>query len=275
MAGRGAIDLALLLSGVGEAGAAAEGAEALGAVGEGMRGAGVVGEGLEGAAVLGEGLEGAAALGEGAGISELAGLSEAEMGAAMEQATALGEGTMASGGASSEMVELQTQNSRLEQLRDLADSGDVRGVATDPELAQAYEGAQQTMRSPVDKYPNLRNRMNTQIEQAGGVPPEGDWHHWRYQEDFPAEAIDPQNLYPTNRAPSPGSAIEANINPTTGLPYEPHTQLHQVADVPGTPRFQQMADWAKPTEIRDMFNFWNTETPLSEIDELLRQWNAR
>jgi hypothetical protein len=165
---------------------------------------------------------------------------------------------------------------RLKHLADLADSGDVRpSVATDPESASAYEAAQGTMRNATDTYPNLRSRMKTQIEGAGGAPPEGGWHHWRYQNEFPDEAIDPNNIYPTNPAASPGSAIEDVTNARTGNPYTPHTQIHQVTDVPGTPRYQQMADWAKPPQVRDMFNFWNSETPLGDVDELLKQWHQR
>jgi len=173
------------------------------------------------------------------------------------------------------MTEVSTTPTQLQHLSELADSGDVRGVATDPELAEAYEGAQGTQQAAVDNYRNLRARMNTQIDQAGGTPPTGGWHHWRYQNEFPGEAIDPENLFPTERTPTPGTDIENYTNPNTGNPYTPHTQLHQVTDVPGLPRYRQMADWAKPTEVRDMFNFWNAETPLEDVNDLLKAWNER
>jgi hypothetical protein len=171
---------------------------------------------------------------------------------------------------------VETSMSRLEHLAEIADSGAVRGVATDAELQVAWERAQATRRGPSpDTYDKLRSRMNTQIRRGGGVPPSGDWHHWLYQEIFPEHAMDPANLFPTERTAPAGSAIEQHINAETGLPYEPHTQLHQVTDVPGTSRFQQMADWAMPTEVRDMFNFWNNDIPLSEvadhIDDFLRR----
>lgn len=174
------------------------------------------------------------------------------------------------------VVSVETTTSRLEHLAEIADSGAVRGVATDAELQVAWERAQGTRRGPSpDTYDKLRSRMNTQIRRGGGVPPSGDWHHWLYQELFPEHAMDPANLFPTEATAPAGSAIEQHINPETGLPQTPHTQLHQAMDVPGTPRFQQMADWAMPVEVRDMFNFWNNDIPLSEvadhIDDFLRR----
>jgi hypothetical protein len=207
-----------------------------------------------GSLFLGAGEAGAAAkVGEVSKVAEMA-----DVGKAAETARA------------AETLNLTTTDARLQQLADIADSGTVRGVATDPELFEAYEGAQQTRRAPVDSFDNLRGRMDTQLAPQGGLS--GPVHHWRYQNAFPGEALDPENLFVADREAGANSAIGNNINPRTGQPYAPHVQMHQVADVPGLPRYRQMADWAMPTQVRDMFNFWNAETPLSDVDGLLEEW---
>jgi hypothetical protein len=161
----------------------------------------------------------------------------------------------------------------VQHLEELADSGDVRGVANHPKLAEAYEEAQGTQQAVTDNYRNLKGRMNTQLGAAGATPAEGPGIIGVIKMSFGENP----SIRKTSSRLTGHPLLVPPLKETslrTGAPYTPHTQLHQVTYVPGLPRYRQMADWAKPTGVREMFNFWNSKTPLGDVDELLKNWTG-
>jgi hypothetical protein len=144
-------------------------------------------------------------------------------------------------------TEVSTTTARVQQLVNVAESGQVTWVAGDARLFTAYADAMAASRTTATgrhAFDLLRGRMASRTTLGGPI------HHWRFPiSTYAGEATAAQNLYLTQ-----GSA---------------HLQLHRAIGITGSP-YRAMA-WGAESEIQMMFNFWNpnSSVPLNRVLTLL------
>ncbi|HTV64795.1 MAG TPA: RHS repeat-associated core domain-containing protein, partial [Bryocella sp.] len=155
--------------------------------------------------------------------------------------------TSAASSVQSQITEVTTTNARVNQLVNVAESGDVTWVAGNREAAAAYSDAMAAARSSAggrEGFSLLRGRLGTRMQLNGPI------HHWRFPLSlYSGEALSAENLYLTE-----GSS---------------HLALHRAMGTTTAP-FSSMA-WGAEPEIQSMFNFWNTNTsvPANQVISLL------
>ncbi|MFC5644914.1 hypothetical protein [Kitasatospora cinereorecta] len=139
-------------------------------------------------------------------------------------------------------VEITLSRERADAMLALAESGDARGLATDPELFGLYEDAMARRRpgpmgDPRPEFNNLRNRLDMPSGWEGPI------HH----EQFPIHenadlATDASNLYATRT----GSTAHRDFHRAFGAEGRPYSQMHPGFEEPG---------------IQNLFDFANTAAP--------------
>jgi hypothetical protein len=147
----------------------------------------------------------------------------------------------------SDAEKIFTTRARVQQLANVAESGEVTWVAGDAKASAAYSDAMAAAKSNAggrQGFNLLRNRLGTRIDLEGPI------HHWRFpMSQYPGEAMAAENLYLTE-----GGG---------------HLGLHRAIGATGAP-YNSMA-WGSQTEIQSMFNFWNmnTSVPTGQVLGLL------
>jgi RHS repeat-associated protein len=146
-----------------------------------------------------------------------------------------------------------TTNSRMQTLANAAESGQIRWVAGDKQLYEAYTAAVTAARNNVatgrHAFNLLRKRMETQIDLNGVV------HHWRYPiHQYTAEATAAENLYLIE-------SIQAN------LARDLHLEIHRAIGIQGAP-YRSMR-WGQQRELQSMFNFWSSNQRLDDVARAL------